>query len=476
MEYFPIFIHIKNRPCLVVGGGSIAARKVALLRKAQADVTVVSPELCAELQKLNDEQQISHISREFETFDLETCVLVIAATNQREVNQRVSELANQLRLPVNVVDNPDLCSFIMPSIIDRSPVVIAVSTGGSSPVLARLIRTKLEGSIPSAYGRLAKLVEGFRDKVKTAFPNVESRRGFWEKILTGTVAELVFTGHEKEAEAMLDKAIDDGAESPDIPGEVFLVGAGPGDPDLLTFRALRLMQQADVVVYDRLVSPAIMELVRRDAEIVYVGKERDKHTMQQENINQLLVRLAKEGKRVLRLKGGDPFIFGRGGEEIEELAQEGIKFQVVPGITAANGCSSYAGIPLTHRDYAQSCVFVTGHLKDGSVDLNWQALAHPNQTVVFYMGLHGAPTLCKEMVAHGLPASTPVALVEQGTTPQQRVYIATLDTLLDVIASKDIKPPTLIIVGEVVTLHEKLSWLEEHHVDNADSVFAYKDK
>ena len=476
MEYFPIFIHIKNRPCLVVGGGSIAARKVALLRKAQADVTVVSPELCAELQKLNDEQHISHISREFEEFDLETCVLVIAATNQRVVNQRVSELANQLRLPVNVVDNPDLCSFIMPSIIDRSPVVIAVSTGGSSPVLARLIRTKLEGSIPSAYGRLAKLVEGFRDKVKMAFPNVESRRGFWEKILAGTVAELVFTGHEKEAEAMLDKAIDDGAENPDIPGEVFLVGAGPGDPDLLTFRALRLMQQADVVVYDRLVSPAIMELVRRDAEIVYVGKERDKHTMQQENINQLLVRLAKEGKRVLRLKGGDPFIFGRGGEEIEELAQEGIKFQVVPGITAANGCSSYAGIPLTHRDYAQSCVFVTGHLKDGSVDLNWQALAQPNQTVVFYMGLHGAPTLCKEMVAHGLPASTPVALVEQGTTPQQRVYTATLDTLLDVIASKDIKPPTLIIVGEVVTLHEKLSWLEEHHVDNADSVFAYKDK
>jgi uroporphyrin-III C-methyltransferase/precorrin-2 dehydrogenase/sirohydrochlorin ferrochelatase len=475
MEYLPIFIQIKHRPCLVVGGGSIAARKVALFRKAQADVTVVSPELCEELQKLNDEGLIKHIKREFEDLDLETCVAVIAATNQRPVNEHVSKLSHDLRLPVNVVDNPDLCSFIMPSIIDRSPVVIAVSTGGSSPVLARLIRTKLEGSIPAAYGRLAKLVEGFRDKVKTAFPNVESRRGFWEKILEGKVAELVFTGHEDEAKVLLGKAIDVQSEKPEMPGEVFLVGAGPGDPDLLTFRALRLMQQADVVVYDRLVSPAIMEMVRRDAEIVYVGKERDKHTMQQENINQLLVRLAKEGKRVLRLKGGDPFIFGRGGEEIELLAEQGIAFQVVPGITAANGCSSYAGIPLTHRDYAQSCVFVTGHLKDGSVDLNWKALAHPHQTVVFYMGLHGAPTLCKEMVAHGLPASTPVALVEQGTTPQQRVYIATLETLLDVIASKDIKPPTLIIVGEVVTLHEKLSWLEEHHVDNEDSIFAYKD-
>ncbi len=475
MEYLPIFINIKNRPCLVVGGGSIAARKVALLRKAQADVTVVSPEICDELRALNDEGLIQHTKREFEDSDLETCVAVIAATDQRPVNEQVSKLAHDLRLPVNVVDNPDLCSFIMPSIIDRSPVVIAVSTGGSSPVLARLIRTKLEGSIPAAYGRLAKLVEGFRDKVKTSFPNVESRRGFWEKILEGKVAELVFTGHENEAKDLLDKAIDEQSEKPEMPGEVFLVGAGPGDPDLLTFRALRLMQQADVVVYDRLVSPAIMEMVRRDAEIVYVGKERDKHTMQQENINQLLVRLAKEGKRVLRLKGGDPFIFGRGGEEIELLAEQGIAFQVVPGITAANGCSSYAGIPLTHRDYAQSCVFVTGHLKDGSVDLNWKALAHPHQTVVFYMGLHGAPTLCKEMVAHGLPASTPVALVEQGTTPQQRVYTATLETLLDVIASKDIKPPTLIIVGEVVTLHEKLSWLEEQHVDDVDSVFAYRD-
>lgn len=474
MNYLPIFVQIKQRPCLVVGGGSIAARKVALLRKAHGDVTVVSPELCSELNDLVTAGKIQHKSKTFSVEDMDDCVIVIAATDQRDVNEQVSALANEKKLPVNVVDNPDLCSFIMPSIIDRSPVQIAISTGGASPVLARLIRTKLEGMIPSAYGRLGALVEGFRDKVKANFPNVESRRSFWESILEGSVAELVFSGHEEDARSLLDKTIDEKSAQPELPGEVFLVGAGPGDPDLLTFRALRLMQQADVVVYDRLVSPAIMEMVRRDAEIVYVGKERDKHTMQQENINQLLVRLAKEGKRVLRLKGGDPFIFGRGGEEIELLAQEGIAFQIVPGITAASGCSSYAGIPLTHRDYAQSCVFVTGHLKDGSVDLNWKALAHPNQTVVFYMGLHGAPTLCKEMVAHGLPATTPVALVEQGTTPQQRVYTATLDTLLDTIKSKDIKPPTLIIVGEVVNLHEKLKWVEEHHKDDSDSVFAYK--
>ena len=474
MNYLPIFIQIKQRPCLVVGGGSIAARKVALLRKAEGAVTVVSPELCSELSELAAEGKIQHRAKTFSAEDMADSVLVIAATNQRDVNEQVSALANEKKLPVNVVDNPDLCSFIMPSMIDRSPVQIAISTGGTSPVLARLIRTKLEGMIPAAYGRLGALAENFRDKVKAAFPNVESRRVFWESVLEGRIAELVFSGHEDEAKTLLDKTIDEKSAQPELPGEVFLVGAGPGDPDLLTFRALRLMQQADVVVYDRLVSPAIMEMVRRDAEIVYVGKERDKHTMQQENINQLLVRLAKEGKRVLRLKGGDPFIFGRGGEEIELLAQEGVAFQIVPGITAASGCSSYAGIPLTHRDYAQSCVFVTGHLKDGSVDLNWKALAHPNQTVVFYMGLHGAPTLCKEMVAHGLPGSTPVALVEQGTTPQQRVYTATLDTLLDTIKSKDIKPPTLIIVGEVVTLQDKLKWVKEQGKDDSDSVFAYK--
>ncbi|VAW60270.1 Precorrin-2 oxidase @ Sirohydrochlorin ferrochelatase activity of CysG / Uroporphyrinogen-III methyltransferase [hydrothermal vent metagenome] len=458
MDFLPIFFDTKQKPCLVIGGGEVAARKVSLLLKAQAMVTVVSPELSRELAEWLDDGKIRHVARDFKDDDIEKPVLVIAATDMRSVNARVSELAKARGIPVNVVDDPELCSFITPSIVDRSPVQIAISTGGASPVLARMIRTKLEGCIPAAYGRLGALVSNYREKVKAKFSNVDQRRAFWESILESTVADRVYSGHDDEAGEALQKAIDAGDANPKFQGEVYLVGAGPGDPDLLTFRALRLMQSCDVMVYDRLVSPAIRELVRRDAELIYVGKARDKHTMQQENINELLVRLAKEGKRVLRLKGGDPFIFGRGGEEIELLAQEGVPFQVVPGITAAAGCAAYAGIPLTHRDYSQACVFVTGHLKDGTVDLNWPALAQPNQTVVFYMGLHGAPTLCKEMIAHGMPASTPVALVQKGTTPEQKTIIATLDTLEETVKNHQFQPPTLIIVGEVVSLKEKLDW------------------
>jgi len=458
VDFLPIFLDIKHKPSLVIGGGEIAARKVSLLLKAHSAVTVVSPELSHELAGWLDEGKFTHIARGFEDADIEQPVLVFAATDDGAVNQRVSELAQSRGIPVNVVDAPSLGSFITPSIVDRSPVQIAISTGGSSPVLARMIRTKLEGCIPAAYGRLGALVSDFREKVKAKFTNVDQRRAFWESILESTVADRVYSGHEDEAAEELQKAIDAAEANPKYQGEVYLVGAGPGDPDLLTFRALRLMQSCDVMVYDRLVSPAIRELVRRDAELIYVGKARDKHTMQQENINELLVRLAKEGKRVLRLKGGDPFIFGRGGEEIELLAQEGVPFQVVPGITAAAGCASYAGIPLTHRDYSQACVFVTGHLKDGTVDLNWPALAQPNQTVVFYMGLHGAPTLCKEMMGHGLPPTTPVALIQKGTTPDQKTVIATLETLEDTLATHTFEPPTLIIVGEVVSLKEKLDW------------------
>jgi uroporphyrin-III C-methyltransferase/precorrin-2 dehydrogenase/sirohydrochlorin ferrochelatase len=432
-----------------------------LLLEAGGKVTVVSPELCNNLSELASQGSITYREGDFEPADIDGKVIAIAATDSRKVNEQISELAKEKGIPVNVVDNPDLCSFIMPSIIDRSPVQIAVSTGGSSPVLARTLRGKLETMIPSAYGRLGALLEEFRDTAKKTFSSVDERRIFWESVLSGPIMEMMMAGQDDRARKFLQEEFERAsrAEKRKV-GEVYLVGAGPGDPDLLTFRALRLMQQADVIVHDRLVSKPVLELCRRDAERIYVGKERSNHAVPQEDINQLLVRLAKEGKRVCRLKGGDPFIFGRGGEEIDTLFQEGIPFQVVPAVTAASGAASYGGIPLTHRDYSQSVVFATGHLKDGSMNLNWSALAVPNQTVVFYMGLQGLEIICKELIAHGMPTSMPIALVQKATTPDQKVVTGTLENMPELVKNSDIKPPTLIIVGEVVKLHEKLNWFE----------------
>ncbi len=461
MDFLPVFLNIKNQPCLVVGGGEIAARKVGLLLRAGARVTVVSPLLNDALTELRDAGKIQHRAAHFQESDLAGTALAIAATDDIAVNQLISESAKQRSIPVNVVDQPELCSFILPSIIDRSPVIAAISTGGTSPVLARLLRARLETLIPASYGRLAELAARFRDPVKQRFENTTQRRRFWEKILQGPVAEMVYNGRDDEADVAIQAALEDASSTDSLErGEVYLVGAGPGDPDLLTFRALRLMQQADVVLYDRLVTPEILDLVRREADRIYVGKKRAYHTLRQEEINQELVRLAKQGKRVLRLKGGDPFIFGRGGEEIETLAEEGIQFQIVPGITAASGCASYAGIPLTHRDYAQSVVFVTGHLKNGSMDLNWANLVQPQQTVVIYMGLAGLDILCGELINHGMPADRPIALIQQGTTPHQRVIIGTLETLPGIVAATEVHAPTLLIVGEVVRLRDKLAWFE----------------
>jgi uroporphyrin-III C-methyltransferase/precorrin-2 dehydrogenase/sirohydrochlorin ferrochelatase len=385
-------------------------------------------------------------------------VLIIAATDDEPLNAQVSRDARLRCVPVNVVDAPALCTVIFPAIVDRSPLVIAVSSGGDAPVLARLIRAKLETWIPSSYGQLAGLAARFRNQVKGQFPNVQQRRAFWEDVFQGAIADRQLAGQGAEAERMLIAKI--AGEPPSETGEVYLVGAGPGDPDLLTFRALRLMQQADVVLYDRLVAPTILDLCRRDAERVYVGKRRAEHAVPQEQINQQLVALAKQGKRVVRLKGGDPFIFGRGGEEIEELAAHGIPFQVVPGITAASGCAAYAGIPLTHRDHAQSVRFITGHLKNGTTDLPWSDLVAPAQTLVFYMGLIGLPVICEQLIRHGRSADTPAALVEQGTTVNQRVFTGTLANLPQLVAEHDVHAPTLVIIGEVVKLREKLAWFE----------------
>lgn len=460
MDFLPIFINIKNQKCLVIGGGKIAARKATLLVRAGGRVTVIAPKLDESLIELLQQQEsMTHCAKSFRDEHLEGADLVIAATNDIAINQRVSRSAKLRHIPVNVVDNANLCSFIMPSIVDRSPILIAISSSGKSPVLARMLRAHLETVIPQAYKRLAYYAANFREQVKKHFTHPEKRRIFWEKIFYGPFSEMVFAGKDRAAQDYLVHALQ--GEIDDAPtGEVYLVGAGPGNPDLLTFRAMRLMQQADVVVYDRLVSPEILDMVRRDASRIYAGKKRDVHTLTQESINNLLVRLAKEGKRVLRLKGGDPFIFGRGGEEIETLSSHHIPFQVVPGITAASGVASYAGIPLTHRDYAQSCIFVTGHFKNNSVDLDWPALARPNQTIVIYMGLLGLPILCRQLISHGLPATLPAAIIQQGTTQTQKIVGGTLQTLPGLAAAANLQPPTLIIVGDVVRLHQKLAWFE----------------
>jgi uroporphyrin-III C-methyltransferase / precorrin-2 dehydrogenase / sirohydrochlorin ferrochelatase len=458
MDYLPIFLDVKGKKCLVVGGGDVSFRKASLLAQAGAVITIISPELSPEFAGLAG---ITHIAGRYDASCLEGHTLVIAATDEQETNELVSRDAKQRNIPVNVVDSPALCSFIVPSILDRSPIVVAFSSGGASPVLIRMLRGKLETMIPHAYSKLASFSARFRSLVKANITSPPKRRIFWENVFEGPIAEKIFSDDEPAAEAMLHALIETEKQgNPQPAGEVFLVGAGPGDPDLLTFKALRLMQKADVVLYDNLVSKPILEMTRRDAERIFVGKMRGNHTLPQEGINDLLVRLALEGKRVLRLKGGDPFIFGRGGEEIEKLAEHKINFQVVPGITAASGVSTYAGIPLTHRDYAQSCVFVTGHLKDNSMDLDWEMLARPKQTIVVYMGLQGLEMLCAQLIKHGLSGDTPAAIVQQGTTPNQRVLSGTLAQLPNDPEIKTLHAPTLIIIGGVVSLREKLTWFK----------------
>jgi len=460
MDYLPIFLDLKGKPVLLVGGGAVALRKARLLCRAGALVEVVAPDVEQALEELVGEHDGSIVVGNFQAADINGKALVVAATDDEKINAEVSALCHARHVPVNVVDNPALCSFIMPSIVDRSPLMIAISSGGQSPVLARLLRSAIESMIPTAYGKLAEFVGHFRDTVKNKLGDERVRRHFWENIFEGPVGELVLAGRSQQAEQMLHQQLN-AVDPTGKVGEVYLVGAGPGDPDLLTFRALRLMQSADVVLYDRLVSQPIIDKVRRDAELIYVGKARNQHAVPQDDINTQLIKLAKQGKRVVRLKGGDPFIFGRGGEEIEGLAREGIPFQVVPGITAASGCACYAGIPLTHRDYAQSVRFITGHLKDGSIDLEWDQLVSNTQTVVFYMGLVGLRVICTQLIDHGRDPGTPIALVEKGTTPQQRVITGTLLTLPDIVESMEVHAPTLLIVGEVVKLHDSLGWFNK---------------
>ena len=456
MQYLPICLKLRDAPVVLIGGGTVATRKARLLLRAGASLTVVSPDIEPELEALLVEHGGSWQQARYVETDLHGRRLVVAATPDPEVNRRVHEDASALSLPVNVVDSPELCTVIFPSIIDRDPVLIAVSSSGQSPVLARLLRRKIEALVPGAYGRLARFAGRLRQPVKDAIPDEGPRRLFWEHIMEGTVAEQVLADREAEAEQRLRSQLQDTTTL--YRGEVYLIGAGPGDPDLLTFKAARLLQHADVVLYDRLVSPAVVDMARRDAERVYVGKRRSEHALPQGDINQLLLDLALSGKRVARLKGGDPFIFGRGGEEIELLARHQVPFQVVPGITAASGAACYAGIPLTHRDCAQSVRFVAGHLQDGELRHDWAQFRSDNETLVFYMGLVGLPTICRELQAHGRSPETPVALVERATSEEQRVLHGTLESMPAIVEREKPRAPTLIIVGPVVELRENLSW------------------
>ncbi|WP_438403409.1 siroheme synthase CysG [Aeromonas veronii] len=457
MDYLPIFCRLDNKPVLLVGGGEVAERKARLLLDAGAQLTVVAPELDPELAELAANGSIEWLAGKFAPAQLTGKWLVVAATDRREVNALVYQSANRARIFANVVDDPKRSSFIMPSIIDRSPLMVAISSGGKAPVLARLLREKLEALLPQHLGAVAAFAGSLRERVKARFATMGERRRFWERLLgADRLGQALARGDSASANQLADSLFADEIHSR---GEVVLVGAGPGDPGLLTLHALRQMQQADVVVYDRLVSDEVMALVRRDAKRIFVGKQAGNHCVPQEGINQLLLEEAQKGQRVVRLKGGDPFIFGRGGEELETLVGTGIGFQVVPGITAASGCAAYAGIPLTHRDHAQSVRFVTAHGKGGARDLDWPLLAKDKQTLVFYMGLSSCATIREQLLAHGKGGDTPVALIERGTQPCQRVIRGTLDELPALAVG--VESPALIMVGSVVTLADRLAWFGE---------------
>ena len=455
MDYLPLFADIRHKPVLVVGGGDVAARKIELLRRAGARVQVVSQSLCDELRELENQNEIEWLAKTYQASQLDTVFLVIAATDNSELNAQVYQDATDRHLLANVVDDQPKCSFIFPSIVDRSPLVVAISSSGTAPVLARLLREKLEALLPATLGQMADIAGQWRGKVKARFSKMSDRRRFWEKAFNGLFASQVGSGNVEGARRTLDQQL----EEPDaVQGEIILVGAGPGDTGLLTLRGLQVMQLADVVLYDHLVSSEILDLVRRDAERICVGKRSNAHSVSQDETNRLLVDLAKQGKRVVRLKGGDPFIFGRGGEELQAAVAAGIPFQVVPGVTAAAGATAYAGIPLTHRDYAQSVMFVTGHCRADSAGPDWPSLARSRQTLAIYMGTANAGDIARQLIEHGRAAQTPAAVISCGTRQNQKVLTGTLEQLDEL--ARNAPTPALLVIGEVVNLHQQLAWFQ----------------
>jgi len=457
MDYLPIFIKLQQQICWVIGGGTIAARKASLLLEAGATVTVIAPGTKNEMARLIEQGRCHWLEHAFADADLESLPkpkLIIAATDDRQTNQAVYQWGESQGILVNVADQTDLCRFILPAIIDRAPLTIALSTGGRSPVLARILKAKLEAMIPAGFGRLTELLGQFRDQVKSKLTTVEKRKDFWESTLTPSLIEQSAQGDMQAAAQYIQQQLSNATNTDQTEthrGEVYLIGAGPGDPELLTLKAHRFLQQADVVVYDKLVAPEIINLARREAERLFVGKSRGNHTLPQDQINHKLIELARQGLKVARLKGGDPYVFGRGGEEMAALQQQGIRATVIPGITAAVGCAASSGIPRTHRDYAKSVSFITGHKKAGAFEeVDYGRLADAGDTMVFYMGLHNAPKISAGLLAKGMAADTPVALIENGTCPQQKVWISDLQNFPNTIMEQSVQSPALILIGEVI--------------------------
>jgi uroporphyrin-III C-methyltransferase/precorrin-2 dehydrogenase/sirohydrochlorin ferrochelatase len=464
MKYFPVFFQLDSQPVLVVGAGQVALRKVCLLERTGAAITVVAPEITEEIQARADAGLLALRVAEFRPEDLDHARLVIVATPRRALNRWIANLCEARSIPVNVVDDATASRFIVPAIIDRDPVLLAVSTGGASPVLARRLRERLEAFIPRGFGELAAWLRELRAAARERLRGTDERRRFFETLVDGAAARRFLAGDRRGAVQIAHQLLAATSTSPPARGEVALVGAGPGDPELLTLRALRVLQDADVILYDRLVSDAVLDMARRDATRLCVGKTGGAPSTSQEDINQLLVEHARQGKRVVRLKGGDPFVFGRGGEELEALARAGVDFSVVPGITAAVGCAAYAGIPLTHRDHAHSVSFVTA---TGSAEPDWRALALPRHTAVFYMGLSRLDAIVDNLIAHGAPSTRPAAVIDRGTSLDQRVITATLGTLRAACAGTEPASPALLVVGDVAALHETLAWFNPAVVDQA---------
>jgi uroporphyrin-III C-methyltransferase/precorrin-2 dehydrogenase/sirohydrochlorin ferrochelatase len=462
VNYFPVFFDLAGQKVLIVGGGEVAVRKISLLQRTGASIMVVAPQIAPELLADASAGKLQVAIREFAPDDLDGARLVIVATSRRAVNRWIAKLSESRNIPVNVVDDREASRFIVPAIIDRDPVLVAISTGGTSPVLARRLRERLESLIPTRIGQLASWLEALRKSTREKLRDTDARRRFFEAIVDGPAARRFIEGDNQGARRLAQQLLATTSTAPRAAGEVTLVGAGPGDPELLTLKALRALHDADVILHDRLVPPAVLDLARRDATRICVGKAAGNIGSTQEEINALLIGLANQGKRVVRLKGGDPFVFGRGGEELQALAKAHINFSVVPGITAALGSAAYAGIPLTHRDFAHSVSFVAGqrqgHGEAPSQEPDWRALALPGATAVFYMGLARLDHIVEKLLEHGAPATRPAGIIAQGTTANQRVITATLATLRDVSSGANLQSPALLIVGDVVALHSSLAW------------------